>query len=300
VKVAARAVSAISLSPDGRRILYATDDSKSNVERIELDPATGEVRGDLQPVTSGSWLIRSADISPDGERVTFDTLAPQEDLYIIGINGGGLLRLTRDVHKDRIPRWSPDGSAILFYSNRSGQYEAWAIRADGSGLSRLTAVNRAVYNPLWSPDGRRIAFNMDYAEAAVVDLDVPIDRRRPRALAEAGRATSFAPDAWSPDGLRLAGYVSDDGFSLYDLRSRTFRRLVEHGTGVTWLHDNRRLLYLDNGNLRLLDTVTGESRELIGLPPGSSFQRVQASRDDRTLCLVRDVDEGDLSMVTLK
>jgi serine/threonine protein kinase/Tol biopolymer transport system component len=300
VGVPAKSVFAMSLARDGRRILYATDESRSNVEKIELDPATGEVRGGLQPVTSGSWSVRSADISPDGQWVAFDTQAPQEDLFVVGSNGRGLRRLTRDDHKDRIPRWSPDGSSLLFYSNRSGNYEAWQIRADGSGLTRLTQFGRAVYNPIWSPDGRRLAFNLDYSEGAIVDLGVPIGQRRPQRLGEPGEPAPFAPDAWSPDGRWLAGYTSEDGFSIYSLRSRTFRRMVEHGFGASWLHDSQRLLYVEGESLKLLDIDTGQSRELLAAPPDSSFQRVRASRDDLTLYVVRDADEGDLWMVTLK
>ena len=300
VGVPAKSVSAMSLAQDGRRILYATDESKSNVERIELDPATGEVRGGLQPVTSGSWAIRSADVSPDGQWIAFDTLTPQEDLFVVGSNGRGLRRLTRDDHKDRIPRWSPDGSSILFYSNRGGKYDAWQIRADGSGLTRLTRIGGAVYNPIWSPDGRRLAFNLDYAEGATVDLRVPLEQRRPQRLGPPGRPSPFAPDSWSPDGRWLAGYTSEDGFSIYSLETRTFRRMVEHGFGASWLGDSRSLLYLEQESLKRIDVETRQPRELLAAPPDSSFQRVRASRDGRNLFLVRDVDEGDLWMVTLK
>jgi Tol biopolymer transport system component len=300
VSLPANSVSGLSLSRDGRRLLYSTDDSKSNIERVDFDPATGQVQSELLPVISGSWSILSADISPDGQWIAFSTTVPQEDLFVVGVNGRGLRRLTRDAHKDRVPRWSPDGSSVLFYSNRSGKYEAWVIRADGSGLIRLTALARAVYNPLWSPDGRRLAFNMDYAEGAVVDLGTPVERRRPTLLIEPGKPSPFAPDSWSPDGRWLAGYTSENGFSIFSLESRRFRRLAASGTGVTWLHDSRRLLYLDDGNLRLLDVAAHASKELLALPNESSFRRVSVSRDDRTLCLVRDVVEGDLWMVTLK
>jgi serine/threonine protein kinase/Tol biopolymer transport system component len=300
VGVPAKSVSSLSVARDGRRILYATDESRSNVESIGFDPAAGEILGSLQPVTSGSWSIRSADVSPDGQWIAFDTLAPEEDLFVIGSNGRGLRRLTRDEHKDRIPRWSPDGSSILFYSNRGGNYEAWQIRADGSGLVRLTQLGRAVYNPLWSPDGRRLAFNLDYAEGAIADLGVPPGQLRIQTIGKPGTPSPFAPDSWSPDGRWLAGYTSEDGFSVYSLQARTFQRMVEHGYSVSWLHDSRRLLYVEGESLKLLDIDTRQSRELLAAPPDSLFKRVRASRDDHTLYVVRDADEGDLWMVTLK
>ncbi len=301
VSAPATAVSGLSLSRDGHRILYATDDSQANVETAELDPGSGEVRGGLKPVTGGSWSIVTADISPDGERIAFYTQAPEEELFVVPTSGGEPRQLTRDTFKDRVPRWSPDGRSILFYSNRSGKYEAWKIGADGSGLEQLTTLDRAVYNPVWSPDGRHLAFNLGSESGAVLDLGLPLERRRPQPLAEQGRMpTPFAPDSWSPDGRWLAGYRDPDGFQLYSFENHRFEKLSDQGTYVTWLHDSRRLLYLDQGRLRLFDLAIRSSRELLTPPAESAFLRVAVSRDDRTLCLVRSADEGNLWMLTLK
>ncbi len=301
VRVPARQVSGLSLGRDGQRILYATDDSKSNVERAELDPATGEVLGGLTPVTTGSWSIRSAQISPDGDWIAFDTESPQEDLFILRTDGTDQLQLTRDPHKDRIPRWSPDGRSLVFYSNRGSKYEAWRIQVDGSGLTRLTQLDRALYNPIWSPDGRQLAVNLDYAEGAVLDLDRPLERRRPRLLTESGKgAPTFAPDSWSADGRWLAGY-NDEGICLYSFDARRFERIPESGVSVTWLRDGKRLIYLDQYRLRLFDLVSRTSREILAPPPPESkFLRVSVSSDSRRLCLVRRVEEGDIGLMTFR
>jgi hypothetical protein len=158
-----------------------------------------------------------------------------------------------------------------------------------------------VYNPVWSPDGWRLAINLGTELGAVVDLGLPLARRRPQALAERGAAAGlFAPDSWSADGRRLAGYRNPDGFELYSFDSHRFEKVSDHGINVAWLHGSSRLLYLDQGRLRLFDLATRSSRELLAPPAPSAFQRVAVSRDDRTLCLVRATDEGDLWMLTLK
>jgi Tol biopolymer transport system component len=301
VRVPSESVSALSLSRDGRRLLYATDNSQGNVETVELDPVAGAVLSGLKPVTDGSWSILTADISPDGQRIAFYSQAPQEDLYVVPVSGGEPRQLTRDAYRDRIPRWSPDGRSLVFYSNRSGKYEAWKIDADGGGLEQLTRFDQPVYNPVWSPDGRRLAINLGSELGAVVDLRLPLDRRRPQLLAEGNRtAGPFATDSWSPDGRWLAGYRGSAGFQLYSFADRRFEELSEHGSYVAWLHDSRRLLYLDQGRLRLFDLAARSSRELLAPPAQSAFRQVAVSRDDRTLCLVRSTDEGDLWMVSLK
>jgi dipeptidyl aminopeptidase/acylaminoacyl peptidase len=282
-----KSVSGLSLSGDGHRILYATDDSQANVDMVELDPEAGVVLGGLKPVTGGSWSILTADISPDGGRIAFYTQAPEEEIFVVPISGGEPRQLTRDTYKDRVPRWSPDGRSILFYSNRSGKYEAWKIGADGGGLEQLTRLDQPVYNPVWSPDGRRLAINLGAELGALIDLRLPLESRRPQPLAERGEEPGpFAPDSWSPDGRWLAGYRSADGFDLYSFAARRFEKMSDHGNYVTWLHDSRRLLYLDQGSLWLFDLETKSARELLAPPPESAFRRVAVSRDDRALCLV--------------
>ncbi|HEY4594663.1 MAG TPA: protein kinase, partial [Thermoanaerobaculia bacterium] len=126
----------LSVSKDGRQIVYATDERKSNLERWPLDPAAMQIAGKLQPITQGSRTVRTVDVSPDGQWVAYDTSFPQEDLFAVRADGrGGQRQLTNDPAKDRLPRWFPDGSRLVFYSDRSrgaGQYGAWSIRVDGS------------------------------------------------------------------------------------------------------------------------------------------------------------------------
>ena len=95
-----------SLSRDGKRILYATSESKSNLERVALDPGS-LAAGQPEPVTQGSRGVRSCDVSPDGQWVAFHSSIPQEDLFVVRPDGGGLRQLTNDAFRDRYPRWSP-------------------------------------------------------------------------------------------------------------------------------------------------------------------------------------------------
>src|SRR4029077_7987059 len=107
------------------------------LERWPLDPAAMQITGKPQPITQGSRAVRTADVSPDGQWIAFYTSFPQEDLFVVRADGSGQRQLTNDAAKDRIPLWFPDGSRILFYSNRSGSYGVWSIHADGSGLQAI-------------------------------------------------------------------------------------------------------------------------------------------------------------------
>ncbi len=294
----------LSVSRDGRHIAYATNEGRSNLERIDFDPVAGKAVGSPVPVTQGTRLVRFGEVSPDGQSVVYDTSEPQEDLFVI--DPGGLTRqLTNDIHKDRIPRWSPDGTRIVFYSNRGGKdYEVWWIRPDGSSLERVLSIpGTSLLTPVLSPDGRRLACGLGYTEVAVFNLTAPPDRRRPQPLPALGRG-SFGPETWSPDGAWLTGPAQkEDGSPLtrivgYSFATGRYQEMVASGTAPVWLQDSRRLLYIDGGRIHLYDLATRQHREVLAPPAGLTFSRVTVSPDDRSLYCLRASDEGDIWLLT--
>jgi TolB protein len=81
-------------------------------------------------------------------------------------------RLTRVV--DAYPSLSPDGSRLLFVSNRMGTYKIYTAKPDGSQVQRLTRSELEEGSPVWSPDGKRVAFAAHIGEAEeifIVDAD---------------------------------------------------------------------------------------------------------------------------------
>ena len=295
----------VSLSRDGRKIVYGTNESKSNLERIALDPSRGEVVGSPAPVTQGSRAVRSASTSPDGQWIAFDTSFPQEDLFVVRPDGTGQRQLTNDAARDRVPRWSPDGSRILFYSDRGGGYGAWTIRPDGSGLQPLPHGSAApFYSPLWSPDGKRLAGSLEARGGVLIDLTLPAGSRL-RPLPNPGREETFAPTSWSPDGLTLAGTLERadrsavPGVVLHSLTSGSYERLTDTGATPRWLSGGRGLVYLDAGKIFFYDLAGKRPRLLLEPPPSSVFKAVNVSPDGRSLDAVRLSDEGDVWLLTL-
>ncbi|MFW6198627.1 MAG: TolB family protein, partial [Acidobacteriota bacterium] len=97
----------------------------------------------------GTWI--SLDLSPDGETILFELLG---DLYTLPIDGGTATRITSGQAYDMQPRYSPDGSRIVFVSDRDGSENLWIAGADGSDPEPLTEEERESFmSPEWTPEG---------------------------------------------------------------------------------------------------------------------------------------------------
>lgn len=82
------------------------------------------------------------------------------DLYIANADGTGVTLLTTGgINTDAA--FSPDGSKVLFRSNRDGNYEIYRINVDGAGVQRLTTAAGSDEYPVYSADGSKIAFTSD-------------------------------------------------------------------------------------------------------------------------------------------
>ena len=67
-------------------------------------------------------------------------------------------RLTNDAATDAWADWSPDGTKIVFQSDRDGNSEIYVMNADGTDLTRITNNAATDQFPAWSPDGSKITF----------------------------------------------------------------------------------------------------------------------------------------------
>jgi TolB protein len=85
-------------------------------------------------------------------------LGSNSDIYVVAANGGAPQRLTASPAVDTDPSFSPDGSKIVFESDRSGSQQLYVMNADGTGERRISFGGGWYASPEWSPDGQWIAF----------------------------------------------------------------------------------------------------------------------------------------------
>lgn len=144
-------------------------------------------------------FLRVADpqISPDGKQVVWQvtTVNPEANgsatgLWIAPADGSApprALTVTEGKTSDSHPRWSPDGSTILFQSNRTGSSQLHVVPAAGGAPVRLTNIATGAEAAAWSPDGSRIVFvsavHPEYSTLPFAESD-RLNAEREKAIAE--------------------------------------------------------------------------------------------------------------------
>ena len=139
-------------------------------------------------------------ISPDGKQIAFAAVG---DIYVMPV-GGKPVNVTKDQALDTDPAWSPDGSQLVYSSDKDSDHLQLWIRDMRTGQSRkVTSLTTQPQGATWSPDGKRIVFfNVDgmwrVAQMSVLDVATGAVTKIHDSLAQPGTPT------WSPDGKRIA------------------------------------------------------------------------------------------------
>lgn len=209
-------------------------------------------------------------LSPDGSRAALvipDTLS-NRDVWVVRLDDGSRTRLTSHPASDWFPVWSPDGTELIFLSNRDRVPTFYRKPADGSAEERpafTSASVAGVFPTSWSPDGRVLAFH-SYPRG---DISlVPLAGGPPVPIVES-RFTDWVA-SFSPDGRWLA-YVSDEsGSEEVYVRpigaAGRYRVSVNGGVHARWRRDGRELFYLGPGN-ELLSVAVGPGPRFAAGPP---------------------------------
>ena len=98
-------------------------------------------------------------MSPDGRRaVVTRTVHGNTDLWLL--EGAGTSRFTFDAVPDWWPVWSPDGTSIVFRSNRTGRsFDLYQKPSSGAGVEELiVASDQHKAAVSWSADGRFLLY----------------------------------------------------------------------------------------------------------------------------------------------
>ena len=80
-------------------------------------------------------------------------------VYSIAPEGGVATRLTIAIDPHREPRFSPDGTRLLYSSERGEQWDLYVAAADGTGETALTDDALWERDARWAPDGSEVVYS---------------------------------------------------------------------------------------------------------------------------------------------
>jgi Tol biopolymer transport system component len=301
----------LSMSADGKHLLYSSQDLRFNIGKVAFDPVAKKLTGEPQLLTTGATQFIEVDPSPDGQWVVFRSRSKQEDLYLARTDGTDMRKLTDDAPKDRGPRFLSDSKTIGFFSDRSGQYEAWTIRIDGSEMKQVTkTVGVNMFFPAWSADGKKLISNNEQG-VHLFDLSGKLPATNPVILPRVGPNQIFNAFSWFPDGNKLVGIVStfhgtqQSGIWTYDFTKKQYQKFTDLQISLpeatpSWLSDNRTILFTDNRNLNLLDTQTGKVNVVYWARDAALIRAPRPSSDSRTIFFVRRTAEADIWLANIQ
>ena len=202
---AAAGCSTTSSSSDSKSVphqeawgLYALDLSSENVELI-LSSSREIVGLSLNP--AGTTLAFSF------KSTTTEVFDLTSEIYMVGVDGGGLSRLTDNSYFDTYPSFSADGAKIVFLSKRNGTLDLYSMNSDGSGQQLLYDSGGHDADVNWGSTDR-IAFTRDHQIWSVSSAGTdPQQVTDPANAGQTGVANLPIGDydpRCSPDGSRIA------------------------------------------------------------------------------------------------
>ena len=187
-------------------------------------------------VSTGKGACTCANFRPDGKKILFASshesplmekektatgkyvwdLTPYMNIYEANLDGSGLVSLTEGPAYHAECSYSPDGSEIVYASNKSGSMNLYIMNSDGSGVRQITHVD-SCYNggPFFSPAGESVLFRADRDEKDLLQLFV-IDREGREKQLTDNKAVNWAP-YWYPDGKKVIYTTSLHGHHRYEL-----------------------------------------------------------------------------------
>jgi Tol biopolymer transport system component len=163
-----RYVYGVSWAHGGAELLFSSNRSGTpGLWKISADVQPGFFRGLFQPErlagageralypafhSRGTWLAYTT-FSVNTNIWEVDLTAPKGDAH--------LRKLIYTKRHCAGPQFSPDGTKIVFASDRSGSFEIWICDRDGNNARQLTGFRSptGAGTPRWSPDGSQIAFD---------------------------------------------------------------------------------------------------------------------------------------------
>jgi dipeptidyl aminopeptidase/acylaminoacyl peptidase len=278
-------LSSLRLTPDGSIIVYVRGGNPNRAG--EYPNPTSNPEGAEQAIwavrTDGGepWKLARGNrpvLSPSGETVLFNRKGQIYQVAVSrsqkdSVDAGKPKLLFKARGRNGNPRWSPDGSRVVFVSNRGDHSFVGIFDITARKIVWIApSVDRDML-PVWSPDGKRIAF-IRTPGARKHELR-NLTGGNPFAIWVADARTGEAKEIWRSPG-------DDGGFAQY-----------YPAEPLRWTANDRLLFYSEHAGWMHIYSVSPDGGEAVDLTPGQSeAEHSSVSADGRFLYF--SSNQGDI------
>jgi len=227
-------------SRDGRKLFVVGQTYRGELMRYDAKSAQ------LTPFLGGI-SAEFVDFSKDGQWVTYVSYR-EGTLWRSKLDGSERVQLTSPPMYPVLPRWSPDGSKIIFFefARVAGKpariYEV--SRDGGSARELLPDDHIQQLDPNWSPDGSKIIFagESNDPSSAIRVLDLATHK-----ISSLPGSDGLYSPRWSPDGRYVSAFSADSKtLLLFDFQTEKWSKLAEGSLSwLNWSHDSQYVYVLD-------------------------------------------------------
>jgi TolB protein len=263
--------------------------------------------GTVTPILTEARPYDDARLSPDNKNISLTIRAANDDIWVYDLDRGALTRLTFGGGNSGLPDWSPDGTMVLFASERGKETGFFMKSGDGSGvITRLgnQGLTTANFRSTFTREGRSVLYG---AKGDLWEMSLDGDQV-PRAILQ-GSSFDDAPRL-SADG-RLLAFLSDESGrnEAYVVPFPGMKGKWQISTGGTssapiWSPRGNELFYTEQGSLMKVD-VTGaptitfsRPQRVCSLPP-SLFGFYDIARDGNKFLVTVAPAEDPVSLTQL-
>jgi Tol biopolymer transport system component len=182
---------------------------------------------------------------------------------------------------DMLPAWSPDGSVIVFLSDRDG-LSLRVMNPDGSDDHRIP----------WLPANSSYSFSPDWSHvAAHVDGQLVVERLDGSDRRSVGAAAYLAKPSWSPDGTRVTfmapGAISNQLDVVVASIDGSDTHRIAAGVQPAWAPTGERIAYLAGGyGSYELHLANADGSGDVRLTSGGGYSQPSWSPDGTRLAVV--------------
>ncbi len=252
-------------SGDGKQLLVKCWRRDGSAQIAMVAAASGALR---VVKSFGRRAPGGLSLSPDGRYIAYDfpqaEEGPERDILLLATDGSREVPLVRHPGHDAGSMWTPDGSRVLFFSDRSGALALWSVsvvEGRAQGAPALIKADAGQMSPLgFGPKGDLLYAVPSGANDVlmVAEMDLETGRLRSEPVPVVSRYGGPSPNhrpGWSPDGDYLAYVVgkpsvlSRDGPNrvvVRDMKTGQEREMHQRfrgiGTAPKWRPDGKTVL----------------------------------------------------------